>query len=239
MIDANGWVSWMRREDGPEWKGQRYGVPNACEGVVPHSAVGFAGNNIPELNNPARVGAWWWFNPYDGKAVQHYSLLTSLAMHSDTYANTHYVGWETEGGFNPTDEPWTDAQLQTAIRFSEDFEEWRGLTLVREPIFARNVHEHREFTNTACPSGRNARYYDWLANRKPPEEDEMTEQQVIDLVNRMMLAHASTETEIRDAQVGRLNGAVVDRLRLINLASGDYARVESALRELRAAGFDL
>jgi LysM repeat protein len=171
MITPDGWLDWAVRAPGPEDK--VYAAANSAIGYVPHSAVGFysgwasrlfATNRRPDgrYTANAAVSVHGWI-AYDGSVTQHYPLNASCWASGSEYPNTNFVAFENEGGFNPTDEPLTPAQVQSNVRIIRDLAQWRGWQGFRRPADAQdttaNLYEHRECVRwgsepTACPSGR-------------------------------------------------------------------------------------
>lgn len=172
MISPDGWLDWAERVPGHVAK-QNGGV-NPVKGIFLHSAEGYE----PYLrSHPAQATgvSWHLSNLFDGRLLQHYSLLCQC-WHA-TAANNRYIGMEHEGRV-PNDPSLTDAQVATARRVIAEIADWRGWTPSRPTSPQDTSHtlwEHNEVvrlggTGSACPSGR----IPWdkiLA--APPQEDDM------------------------------------------------------------------
>jgi hypothetical protein len=171
MITSDGWLDWVERLPGPADK--VYSVPNAARGYVPHSAVGYYGGWASRLFSTDRredgrytayaaASVHGWI-AYDGRVQQHYPLDASCWASGSVYPNTHFIAFENEGGFQPYDEPLTDAQVEANLRLIRDLASWRDWPAICRPVDAldrsASLYEHRECVRwgsapTACPSGR-------------------------------------------------------------------------------------
>lgn len=133
---------------GPDWK--RNANPLWPQGVVCHSAVGFAGglHDVLDSNTPS---SWHFSIMYSGVIEQHYD--TSVQCWHGQAANSFAVAIEHEGGFNPEDEPLTPAQKASSIALVRWLGEVHNFPLVRsEP--GRTLFEHNQFYPKPCPSNR-------------------------------------------------------------------------------------
>lgn len=146
---------------------------NACTGVACHSMVGYVGGALAELDKLERRASWHFSVLRDGTVLQHYDS-TAIAWHAGSPPwNTRLIGIEHEGGFSPTDEPLTPAQLAASVTLVRWLSATHGFPLRR----GDGLWEHHEIAPatdpTSCPSGR----IPWAAyteERMPtPEYDEL------------------------------------------------------------------
>jgi LysM repeat protein len=171
MISDDGWLDWARRVPGPADK--VYSTPNRGVGYVPHSAVGYYGGWSARLFSDERhpdgrytsyaaASVHGWI-AYDGAVTQHYPFTASCWASGSARANTSFIAFENEGGFDPHNEPLTTAQIDANVRIIRELAAWRGWPGFRRPAGAHdldaNLYEHRECVRfgsaaTACPSGR-------------------------------------------------------------------------------------
>lgn len=173
MITQDGWLDWAKRDPGPADK--RYSEPCTSEIVIPHSAVGYYNGWISRLKSTERnrdgtytayaaasVSGWI---AYDGTVTQHYPLTVACWASGSRHLNVKGNAFECEGGFNPVNEPLTDAQVASLVRIIKDIGVWKGrpTSYWRRPTGANDLnatlYEHRETVRfggapTSCPSDR-------------------------------------------------------------------------------------
>lgn len=170
-VTQDGWLDWAERYPGPGDK--QYTEPNAAIGYIPHSAVGYYQGWLGRLVSQDKLANGQYsvyaaasvhgFVHYDGRVTQHYPLNVSCWANGSRYSNTHFVAFETEGGYDPVDEPLTQAQVDSHLRIIRDWAGWRGIVNFTRPKggndASANLWEHDEMTRfgsapTACPSHR-------------------------------------------------------------------------------------
>lgn len=161
MIDSQGWLDWAERMPGSmrktnrNWQGNPY--PNAANGIVLHSAEGYAGTLLDlAVNGPL---SWHLSNLMDGRLIQHYPL-TVQTWHASA-ANPFLIGMENEGVFS-VETTLNDDQIANAVHVISDLSAWKGW-IPRRPLDNEDTQhtlwEHNEVVRvggsaTACPSGR-------------------------------------------------------------------------------------
>jgi LysM repeat protein len=171
MITQDGWLDWATRVPGPADKVN--GGVNRAVGYVPHSAVGFytgwASRLFSDERGPdghysdnAAVSVHGWIT-YDGTVIQHYPFTACCWSSGSPHPNNNFIAFENEGGFQPTNEPLTPAQVAANVKIIRELASWRGWSGFRRPTdesdVAANMYEHRECRRwgsaaTACPSDR-------------------------------------------------------------------------------------
>lgn len=170
MIDDQGWLDWAIRTPGPADK--VYSAPNACQGYIPHSMVGYLGGWYSRLFSTERDAAGRYTDYaaasvhcsilLDGTVVQHYPFTASCWGSGSRYANTMFIAVENEGGYDPVDEPLREPQIVSSLRIVRDLSAWKGWS-PRRPTgpddLTATLYEHRECVrfgspSTACPSNR-------------------------------------------------------------------------------------
>lgn len=181
-IDSHGWLSWATRVLGPVEK--QYSQANNAMGYVPHSAVGYYAGWMGRLMDMSR-GPDGRFTPYaaasvhlwvayDGKVTQHYPFTASCWANGNRHANVNFISAETEGGYDPHNEPLYQEQIAAHIRIIQELIDWKGW----EPKRGESLLEHNECVTkwggspTACPSNR----IPWsliIGGLRTEEEDEM------------------------------------------------------------------
>lgn len=131
----------------PAWK-QR-GNKNPAEAAVLHSAEGWAGGLLHELQRADRGAAWHFSVLQSGEVWQHYPLNAVLWHAGNTYANARYIGIEHEG---IAGQPLTDAQRAASVALVT----WIASQRHWEPLRGVTLFEHNEVSDkgTECPSGR-------------------------------------------------------------------------------------
>lgn len=183
----DGWFDFAEKHPGPVDK--VYSQPNAAMGYVPHSAVGVYAGWLGRLYSTARDAAGRYtpyaaasvhgFILYNGHVIQHYAITASCWASGAPFPNTNFIAFENEGGFNPENEPLTDAQVDSNVRIIRELSQLKGWNPTR-PTHPRdigaNLYEHTEMTRfgsapTACPSGR----IPWPRILAELEEDEVTQ----------------------------------------------------------------
>ena len=209
-VGSDGWLVGVERRPHPP--GKRYSDDNTGVGMAWHSMEGSYAGSLSVLDS-ARGGSWKFSVTQDGRLVQHCPVQCSCWASGNSLANTALWATESEGRAG---QPLSEAQVQTCLRLIRTWERYTGRKATREGGWGsgRTMHEHREVATlvtpnagpTACPSGRYAPL--WAAL----EEDDMAD------------------------KVSELNAAVMKRLDLINVASGDYDKMKQAHALLAEAG---
>lgn len=157
MITADGWFDYAIREPGPLWKTNNlsanppYPGPNPCTEYMAHSAVGYLPGYRSRVSGSDRAAAHGIIL-FDGRMVQSYPV-TAKVWHSASALNNTAVGMETEGGFQPVDQPLTPEQVEGHVRALRDLADFFGRphSYWQRPS---TLKEHRDVYATACPSGR-------------------------------------------------------------------------------------
>ena len=188
MAIVNGWLDWAAKVPGPPEK--VYRQPNSAKGYVPHSAVGFYGGWSSRLFDMTKVNGR--FTPYaaasvtgwiayDGQVTQHYDFTKSCWASGNFHANTNFIAFENEGGFNPHNEPLTPQQTSANIRIIQELSHWKGWEPKR-PVTdsdkTATLYEHNECVKlwgghaTLCPSSRIG-WAEILAAFEETEDEEM------------------------------------------------------------------
>ena len=128
------------------------GKRNANRGAVLHSMVGYFAGAMAEFDRTSRRASWHFSIRQDGTVYQHYPLTASTWHAGSDGANNQYIGIEHEGGFSPTDEPLTAAQINasvTLVKWIAAQGKWTPSRTSKKTLF-----EHRELSSTLCPSSR-------------------------------------------------------------------------------------
>lgn len=156
MIDENGWLDWAIIYPVPEAKLGYYMVPKYQpnkEGLVFHSAEGWAGYLLYLVADMGRQASWVGSNMIDGQFYQHYPITATAWANGSIMSNLKFIGIENEGiaGLGLS-----EAQVSNLVRLAQDCKDFFGWS-----AFTRQVQawEHNEMTSfgsasTACPSGR-------------------------------------------------------------------------------------
>lgn len=177
MINGEGFFDWAVRKPLPE--SRWYPWKNSMTRLYYHSLEGRIAGGYWAFEDPARgMTGWHWTKGYDGTLYQHAPIWVGLA-HGGPAANPKGPGGEAEGFAG---EPLTEEQIQCDLRILHDFEQYRQMTFRRT---GTNDHaclvEHREASQTSCPSGR----YDELWARLAAGErwgDEMPDPRIDKLI---------------------------------------------------------
>jgi len=172
-LSPDGWFDWCERVPGPADK--VYSDRNSVKMYLPHSAVGYYGGWEGRLFSSARdaQGRYtdyaaasvhlWLPQASTEKPKQHYPIWASCWASGSRYPNTMGVAAENEGGFDPTNEPLTDWQVECNVRAIRELAALRQWLTVRRPIDENDVgaqlYEHGECIrwgsgSTSCPSNR-------------------------------------------------------------------------------------
>ena len=215
MIIA-GWFDFAIREPGPFDRWEEFGRRSIeIKAIICHSMEGdYHPAVYSVLTDPERYPtAWHGTVTKDGVLHQHYGVSARL-QHAHS-GNELGPGFEAEGFAGG---PLTLAQEDTYLKIFRDIGEDTGRLPMRPPrpdwVFATSemaIREHNEVGPTACPSGR----YDHLWERmKIPDEPVLDD-------------HISISN-----QVATLNEAIMKRLTIINLATGDYQKMLAAHKAL-------
>ena len=171
MITPDGWLDWADRAPGPDDK--VYAAPNAAQGYVAHSAVGYRPGALERLMSDERrpdgrytayaAASWHLWVGYDGNVLQHYPFFSSCWHAGAAFPNCSFIGAETEGGADPYSEPLTGPQLDQHARIIRELATFFTWPEIRRPADANDrfaqLYEHNECVRwgaapTACPSGR-------------------------------------------------------------------------------------
>jgi N-acetyl-anhydromuramyl-L-alanine amidase AmpD len=149
------------------------GGTNAVRGVVLHSMVGtFAGamGRLDDVVTPGGRASWHYSVLQDGRVFAHYADEVQCWQAGSAY-NDDTIGIEHEGGFDPYDEPLTDAQRAASIALVRWLSAAHGFPLER----GAGLWEHHEVSGapTACPSGRIPWQYYTEEHMPTPEYDEL------------------------------------------------------------------
>lgn len=163
MIDSAGWFDFAERV--PAHPSKIKGSRNPAIAFIAHSAEGYE-NYL--RNNPPTTKGWGWHlsNLKDGTLLQHMPINAACWSSGHDTPNFNFVAMETEG---VAGEPMTAAQLDTCVRVIRELSAARGWVPSRDE--PRTLHEHCEWSQTACPSGR----YLWptiLERLQPPKAEE-------------------------------------------------------------------
>ena len=151
MIDVQGWFSWAERIPGPLNK--TWPETNLMVGAVYHSAVGSLQGVIDTVMGPEEKSVTGVVGQ-DGRFVQFYPVTLSPWANGSHYANSHYLGFEFEGGAAGNEgEPLTDAQINVGTRILADLAVYKNVS-TEYWVRPTTLIEHREIFPTACPSGR-------------------------------------------------------------------------------------
>lgn len=157
---------------------------NTGRWLFPHSVVGSAVAAKHRLMSTQRgpdgrytafsAASWLWTNRKDNRLEQHYPVWASTWTSGGREANCNGWAWENEGGPPGNEsEPWTDDQVNAGLWLCLVNEEWNGAWYRTRRIAGSKASvllEHNEthelfgYPPTACPSGRNQRLYDAIAN---------------------------------------------------------------------------
>lgn len=135
---------------------QGYGsvVVNACRGVVCHSMVGYRAGALIELDKASRRASWHFSVLQSGEVLQHYPVNAVTWHCGSAQWNGKLIGIEHEGGFDPVDEPLTDAQREASVALVRWLSQECGFPLERKVA----LWEHNEVAPpsdaTSCPSNR-------------------------------------------------------------------------------------
>lgn len=135
---------------------QGYGsvVVNACRGVVCHSMVGYKAGALIELDKASRRASWHFSVLQSGEVLQHYPVNAVTWHCGSAQWNEKLIGIEHEGGFDPVDEPLTDAQREASVALVRWLSQECGFPLERKVA----LWEHNEVAPpsdaTSCPSNR-------------------------------------------------------------------------------------
>lgn len=252
MITSDGWVSWAMRL--PSHPAKQYLEPNRGIGIACHSVVGeLHTGQVParflsdqrEASDPNRFTAYaaasTMFLLYkDGTLGQCYPVNVSTWTSGGREANTNYMAVELAGGAAPNyGEPMTDGQVESFVRLVRDLEAFRGISYVP----GVNILQHKDlaqkygYSPTACASDRYQRAWDILASPKQVEES-VTPEQVDALVAPLRAAIAELKQAVADgqAELAKLNAAVMDREYLREIAAGPIAGVRDAVQRLDGEG---
>lgn len=208
---------------GPTWKVN--GAPLTPRGVVAHSAVGFRSGLLSVLHGSERA-SWHFSILFDGTVWQHYER--QQCWHAQA-ANSFTFGIEHEGGFDPEDEPLTEAQLAASVALVRWLGKTYGFPLVRDPLVGRTLFEHNEFHPKPCPSGR----IQWERYTELETEDDMTEdeRELLRLTAKTFVLDA---VELSFYTEDEQTALMLDRLRRYHAAvptslSGRLSNIEARL----------
>ncbi len=213
----NGYIDWAVKHLGPSQK--VYAKQNEGLGIVWHSMEGWLAGSFAELAKTDRSASWKFSISLDGTLYQHYPVTASEWASGNEWANTKFWSCELEGIYSM---PINEAQIQTALKLIKEWEIYSGFKGIRTgDINSQSMHLHREVGTivtpnagpTACPSQR----YDNLWLRLDKENTPMTNEELNQIVQD-------------------LNSAMVKRMALFNIGSGDYDLMLKAYDTLKLAG---
>jgi hypothetical protein len=181
LITSDGWVTWATRVEGI--KDKIYSQPNSGQGFACHSIVGsinaalgrfLSTERLPDGRyTPYAAASCVFLLAYDGKLIQMYPITASTWTSGGPEGNCNYIPLELEGGWNPYDEPMTDAQVETFVRLIRELEQHKGFRYLpgRNMLEHWQVAEKYSYAPTACASGRYARGWAALQGDKMSELD--------------------------------------------------------------------
>lgn len=126
---------------------------NTTIGVVCHSMVGTFAGAMSRLDGfgPRNEASWHFSVLQNGQVYQHYDTLVQCWHAGSSYNNTT-IGIEHEGGYDPYDEPLTEAQRVASVNLVRWLSQKHGFALER----GNGLWEHNEVSDkpTLCPSHR-------------------------------------------------------------------------------------
>lgn len=150
MIDDQGWFDWAERVPGAPNKVN--GLTSPARGFIAHSAEGYEKYLRDASANPGNSKSWHLSNLFSGRLLQHYPINAQCWSSGHYIPNDTLVAMEAEGLYTT---PLNALQTATVVRVIQDLSEFKGW----EPRRGKTLLEHKDYTATACPSGR----YDWTA----------------------------------------------------------------------------
>ena len=183
----NGWVSWAIKAPGIPDK--VYTEKNRGIGLIGHSIVGSYEAAIGRFMSEAKDAAGR-YTAYaaascmfilckNGDLIQMYDIWSSTWTSGGRVANTSYWAIEAEGGPpGYTNEPFTPEQQATLLRLFREFQDLKGVPVIRGQTFREHgeLAAELDYAATACPSTR----YDWFTT-VPVGENPMTPEEKLRL----------------------------------------------------------
>ena len=194
------WLDFAIRRPGPAWKtgypGASSRTASQIEGEVKHSMEGGIDYALRYMDGLVDVNrrASWHFSIAKvskiGEVYQHYPL-ESITWHcgvlgdfdslSAAIGNLVLVGIEHEGAAG---EPLTEAQIQATLRISQQLRLLCPKVASAGPVRRVTLWEHRELSQTSCPSDR----IPWDRIVAGLKEDDLTPEQAEQLRKAAALA---------------------------------------------------
>ena len=145
------WLTWCIKRPAPTSKLGYESTGAFHEGkkyLVAHSMEGPLSAGLGELDKLTRRASWAFSNPKVGDMLEHFAV-TAVAWASGTLeANRDGVAVENEGKVG---EPLTPSQIANLVRLCRDLQALFGWGPPSRETWLR---EHRDFSQTACPSNR-------------------------------------------------------------------------------------
>lgn len=239
MAIVDGWVDWAVVYPGVA--GKLYSEPNRGLGLIGHSIVGTAAAAFARFMSTERDSSGR-FTPYasascmfvlmkSGSLYQMYPVTASTWTSGGREANTSLWAIEAEGGPPGNEsEPLTDAQVATLLRLCGEFEAHTGRAVMRGTTFREHGEVARQYgyAPTACPSNRYQRFYEALDRRQ--EEDEMTADQVRDIVRDEIRNWRLQENQREEKLLGATSLLVVEALVRRSRATAKAKSVEDVVK---------
>ena len=188
------WLPFALRLPGPT---EKQGYPGAArraldqiEGEVKHNMEGSLGGAFAELGKLTRRASWTFSISKIGEVYQHYPL-EAITWHcgrigdfdslSAAIGNLSLVGIEHEGAAG---ELLTEAQIQATLRISQQLHFLCPKVASAGPVRRVTLWEHRELSQTSCPSDR----IPWDRIVAGLKEDDLTPEQAEQLRKAAALA---------------------------------------------------
>jgi hypothetical protein len=132
---------------GPSWK--VWPEINKVQGIINHSMDGWYWYAYGHIIQGATQLSWHFSIKKSGTVVQHYPLGASCWHAGSRRLNGLFIGVEHEG---LASDPLTEEQIVSSVELNRWIAEQGQFTMTRDN--PRNLWEHGELSNTACPSGR-------------------------------------------------------------------------------------
>lgn len=223
-IDERGWVSWANKVVPELRPDKRWADINEALGIVAHSQEGYGYAAMQAIQMRDDPPSFMFWLPKDGGLVQFAPVTASVWCNGNHEANKRYWPVEMEG---VAGEPINERQMEAMQKLIGEWEAHTG----RKAKRGQSLFEHNEVATrwepnagpTSCPSGR----YDplWANLEENPMEDRVQELEA-------KVAALEGQCTALLAQLTSLNKAIMDRLSLFHIGSGDIAAVREAIRIL-------
>ena len=174
-FNSAGWLDIAIRRPGPAIKTS--GFRRVTTGAVYHSAVGYEAGMMAVLDNVRVQSSWALSNMQDGRVLQHYPI--DIVTWASNQMNPKTAAMEHEGGHNPHNETLTAPQIDNGVLVAQALRDRYAWSKFARTGPQKNLWEHREIVNTACPSGRIDPIWGVLLSTEPPapppleKEDDM------------------------------------------------------------------